>query len=236
MQVEIWSDVVCPWCYLGKRRFERALESFEHRDEVEVVYRSFELDPTAPPASTSPTVEHLADKYGLSAGAGPRRAAPDGGVRRGRRADVPDVGPALGQHPRRPTADPLAPSRVARPNSSSGCTVRTSPSSARSSTTTSLAAWRSKPAWTPPRWVRSSADRLPGRRRARRGGRPFPRRHRRPVLRPGPSVRRVRSAADRRPARRACARPRTPPSLRERPIRSGSLGCAAAGRAPAAGD
>ena len=45
MQVEIWSDVVCPWCYLGKRRFEQALESFAHRDEVEVVYRSFELDP-----------------------------------------------------------------------------------------------------------------------------------------------------------------------------------------------
>jgi predicted DsbA family dithiol-disulfide isomerase len=67
MQVEIWSDVVCPWCYLGKRRFERALDSFEHRDEVEVVYRSFELDPTAPAGVTSPTVEHLADKYGLSA-------------------------------------------------------------------------------------------------------------------------------------------------------------------------
>jgi predicted DsbA family dithiol-disulfide isomerase len=49
MQVEIWSDLVCPWCYLGKRRFERALESFGHRDEVTVVYRSFELDPSAPP-------------------------------------------------------------------------------------------------------------------------------------------------------------------------------------------
>ena len=55
MQVEIWSDVVCPWCYLGKRRFERALESFEHRDEVEVVYRSFELDPAAPTGVTAPT-------------------------------------------------------------------------------------------------------------------------------------------------------------------------------------
>jgi len=48
MRVEIWSDVVCPWCYLGKRRFERALESFAHADEVEVTYRSFELDPSAP--------------------------------------------------------------------------------------------------------------------------------------------------------------------------------------------
>jgi predicted DsbA family dithiol-disulfide isomerase len=68
MQVEIWSDPVCPWCYLGKRRFERALESFDHRDEVTVVYRSFELDPSAPPAVTTPTVERLADKYGMTAG------------------------------------------------------------------------------------------------------------------------------------------------------------------------
>jgi predicted DsbA family dithiol-disulfide isomerase len=67
MQVEIWSDLVCPWCYLGKRRFERALESFGHRDEVTVVYRSFELDPSAPAGVTTPTVERLADKYGMSA-------------------------------------------------------------------------------------------------------------------------------------------------------------------------
>jgi predicted DsbA family dithiol-disulfide isomerase len=45
MRVDIWSDVVCPWCYVGKARFERALRGFEHRDEVEVVFRSFELDP-----------------------------------------------------------------------------------------------------------------------------------------------------------------------------------------------
>ena len=66
MQVEIWSDVVCPWCYLGKKRFERALESFGHRDEVEVVYRSFELDPSAPAGVSTPTVELLASKYGMS--------------------------------------------------------------------------------------------------------------------------------------------------------------------------
>ena len=66
MQVEIWSDVVCPWCYLGKRRFERALESFEHRDEVEVVYRSFELDPGAPAGQTTPTMELLASKYRMT--------------------------------------------------------------------------------------------------------------------------------------------------------------------------
>lgn len=66
MQVEIWSDVVCPWCYLGKKRFERALAGFEHRDEVQVVYRSFELDRTAPQGVTTPTVERLAEKYGMS--------------------------------------------------------------------------------------------------------------------------------------------------------------------------
>jgi predicted DsbA family dithiol-disulfide isomerase len=66
MQVEIWSDVVCPWCYIGKRRFERALESFGHRDDVEVVYRSFELDPDAPTGSATPTIQVLATKYRMS--------------------------------------------------------------------------------------------------------------------------------------------------------------------------
>jgi predicted DsbA family dithiol-disulfide isomerase len=66
MQVEIWSDVVCPWCYLGKRRFERALAVFGHRDQVEVVHRSFELDPSAPPGVTTPTIDLLAAKYGMS--------------------------------------------------------------------------------------------------------------------------------------------------------------------------
>lgn len=66
MQVEIWSDIVCPWCYLGKRRFERALTAYPHADEVTVVYRSFELDPTAAKGTTSPTVQRLADKYGMT--------------------------------------------------------------------------------------------------------------------------------------------------------------------------
>jgi predicted DsbA family dithiol-disulfide isomerase len=64
--VEIWSDVVCPWCYLGKRRFESALARFEHRDDVEVVWRSFELDPNAGPSSSVPAAERLAAKYGMS--------------------------------------------------------------------------------------------------------------------------------------------------------------------------
>jgi predicted DsbA family dithiol-disulfide isomerase len=66
MRVEIWSDVVCPWCYLGKRRFERGLAAFEHRDKVTVVYRSFELDPGAPTDATEPTAEVLASKYGMT--------------------------------------------------------------------------------------------------------------------------------------------------------------------------
>ena len=66
VEVEIWADVVCPWCYLGKRRFERALDSFPHRDKVQVVYRSFELDPAAPRGVTRPTVQVLAEKYRMS--------------------------------------------------------------------------------------------------------------------------------------------------------------------------
>lgn len=66
MRVEIWSDVVCPWCYIGKRRFESALARFAHRDDVEVRWRSFELDPTSPGDDGEPVLEHLAAKYGVS--------------------------------------------------------------------------------------------------------------------------------------------------------------------------
>jgi predicted DsbA family dithiol-disulfide isomerase len=66
MQVEIWSDVVCPWCAIGKRRFEAALARFPHRDEVQVRWRSFELDPTAPRERAGDLADHLAAKYGLS--------------------------------------------------------------------------------------------------------------------------------------------------------------------------
>ncbi|MFE3872780.1 DsbA family oxidoreductase [Kitasatospora sp. NPDC059146] len=65
MRVEIWSDINCPWCYIGKARFERALAAFPHREEVEVVHRSFELDPDAPSAAR-PLIPLLAAKYGLS--------------------------------------------------------------------------------------------------------------------------------------------------------------------------
>jgi predicted DsbA family dithiol-disulfide isomerase len=66
MRVEIWSDVVCPWCYVGKRRFERALEIFPHRDRVEVVHRSFQLNPAAPRGTTTSRRQGLMAKYNLS--------------------------------------------------------------------------------------------------------------------------------------------------------------------------
>ena len=64
MQIEIWSDVVCGWCYLGKRRLERALEQFDGRDEVRVVHRAFELDPTRPVDETESIYSVLRAKYG----------------------------------------------------------------------------------------------------------------------------------------------------------------------------
>jgi predicted DsbA family dithiol-disulfide isomerase len=66
MHVEIWSDIACPWCYIGKRRFESALAAFEHRDDVTVTWRSFELDPVAPRERDADGATHLAEKYGTS--------------------------------------------------------------------------------------------------------------------------------------------------------------------------
>lgn len=66
MKVEIWSDFMCPFCYIGKRRFETVLNQFSHKDEVEVVYRSFELDPNASYKPGVSMTELLASKYGMS--------------------------------------------------------------------------------------------------------------------------------------------------------------------------
>jgi predicted DsbA family dithiol-disulfide isomerase len=66
LRVEIWSDIACPWCYIGKRRFEAALASFEHRGDVRVTWRSFELDPQAPPERDGDRAAHLAEKYGTT--------------------------------------------------------------------------------------------------------------------------------------------------------------------------
>jgi predicted DsbA family dithiol-disulfide isomerase len=66
VHVEIWSDIACPWCYVGKRRLEAALAAFEHRDEVTVTWRSFELDPAAPRERGGDRAAHLAEKYGVT--------------------------------------------------------------------------------------------------------------------------------------------------------------------------
>jgi predicted DsbA family dithiol-disulfide isomerase len=67
VKVEIWSDVVCPWCYIGKRRFEAALGEFAHRDDVEVEWKAFELDPAAASAAAheGDYAGRLARKYGM---------------------------------------------------------------------------------------------------------------------------------------------------------------------------
>ncbi|MFF0746113.1 DsbA family oxidoreductase [Streptomyces sp. NPDC004111] len=64
MRVEIWSDIACPWCYVGKARFEKGLEAFAHRADVEVVHRSFELDPNRAKGDVEQVVDMLAKKYG----------------------------------------------------------------------------------------------------------------------------------------------------------------------------
>ncbi|MZD08814.1 DsbA family oxidoreductase [Streptomyces sp. SID5785] len=66
MRVEIWTDINCPFCYIGKARFEQALDAFPHKEQVEVVHRSFELDPTVPRETTGLVVPHIAEKYGIS--------------------------------------------------------------------------------------------------------------------------------------------------------------------------
>lgn len=65
MKVEIWSDIACPWCYIGRRRFESALNQFEHNDQVEVIWRSFQLDPSAPREYKGSINEMLAEKKGI---------------------------------------------------------------------------------------------------------------------------------------------------------------------------
>ncbi|MFH9980669.1 DsbA family oxidoreductase [Streptomyces sp. NPDC017179] len=66
MRVEIWSDIACPWCYVGKARFEKALAAFPHREQVEVVHRSFELDPGRAKDDVQPVVAMLTKKYGMT--------------------------------------------------------------------------------------------------------------------------------------------------------------------------
>lgn len=65
MQIDIWSDVACPWCFIGKRRFERALRAWEHRDSVTVTWRSYQLDPTLPEHYEGTEVDYLASRKGM---------------------------------------------------------------------------------------------------------------------------------------------------------------------------
>lgn len=65
MQIDIWSDVACPWCFIGKRRFETALGAWEHRDDVEVTWHSYQLDPTLPEHYDGTEVEYLASRKGM---------------------------------------------------------------------------------------------------------------------------------------------------------------------------
>jgi predicted DsbA family dithiol-disulfide isomerase len=86
MKVDIWSDVVCPFCYIGKREFENALAQFPHRDSVEVVWRSFELDPRAPQRSELDMYGMLVEKYGGTHA--DAKARVDGVVQRGRTVGI----------------------------------------------------------------------------------------------------------------------------------------------------
>jgi predicted DsbA family dithiol-disulfide isomerase len=96
MRVDIWSDVICPWCYVGKARFEKALSSFDHRDDVEVVYHSFELDPSYPKGRHETTFEMLSGKYGMSEA--------DARAAESRIADLA-AAEGLGFHPERPVGN-----------------------------------------------------------------------------------------------------------------------------------
>jgi predicted DsbA family dithiol-disulfide isomerase len=68
MRVDVWSDVVCPWCYVGLANLGEALDRFEHEDDVEVVIHSFQLDPGAPQRDDQPLDQRLAAKYGTTVG------------------------------------------------------------------------------------------------------------------------------------------------------------------------
>jgi predicted DsbA family dithiol-disulfide isomerase len=66
LQIDLWTDLVCPWCYIGRHRLEQAIETSGHADRINLVYHSFELDATTR-HDTQPILEMLADKYTLSA-------------------------------------------------------------------------------------------------------------------------------------------------------------------------
>jgi len=90
LRIDVWSDIACPWCWIGKRKLEAALTEFAHGEDVEVVWRAFELDPSAPRTLDNPGrsyAERLARKYGTSVEEGQKmidrmtRVGTDNGVR-----------------------------------------------------------------------------------------------------------------------------------------------------------
>ena len=155
MQVEVWSDVVCPWCYIGKRRLESALEQFPHRDQVEVVWRSFQLDPSVPEGETHPTLPALAAKYGSQRRGDARQHGPRRGARRRPRAWTTTSPTASAATPCSPTSCCTSPPSTACATSSrSGCCTPTSRRGARSSTSTRSSRSPSRSASTRPRSAR----------------------------------------------------------------------------------
>lgn len=66
MKVDIWSDVVCPWCYIGKRRFETAFARFAHADSTEVTWHSYQLNPDAPSEGAAPLLESFCEHHGMT--------------------------------------------------------------------------------------------------------------------------------------------------------------------------
>ncbi|MCD6019830.1 MAG: DsbA family oxidoreductase [Bacteroidetes bacterium] len=66
MKVEIWSDVMCPFCYIGKRKFEKALEQFPHKDKINIIWKSFQLDPDSVTDPNLNAIDHLAQRKGWS--------------------------------------------------------------------------------------------------------------------------------------------------------------------------
>jgi predicted DsbA family dithiol-disulfide isomerase len=74
LRIDVWSDIVCPWCYIGQHRLRQAIASSPHAEAISVVPRSFELDPTSP-SQPVPTLDMLAQKFGISAGRAERLEA-----------------------------------------------------------------------------------------------------------------------------------------------------------------
>jgi predicted DsbA family dithiol-disulfide isomerase len=97
LRLDIWSDIACPWCYIGKRHLEEALSTFEHADDVEIHWRAFELDPNAPRVRdrAQTYAERIAKKYGVSTAQGEQMIARviDAGARAGLAFDYDRVTP-----------------------------------------------------------------------------------------------------------------------------------------------